>query len=165
MILMGNYRNVPNGEIPILIDNIVNLSSPIMGFNRVEIMPPFELKFTFDNQFDMGYYDFIMQNDGPFFEFFSKIINQEYMNNNVYIIVSEGEGYDYINEALVKMIQVRYGVIVRYINEREDYYELVDDTERSFNILGIPNLDADLEKFRNIVSRINPGLLDTMVEE
>lgn len=165
MILMGNYKCIPNGEIAINLENIINLSSPIMGYNKVDIMPPFELKFTFDNQFDIAYYNFILQNDGPFFEFISKIINQEYMNMNVYIIVSEGQGYDYINEALIKMIQVRYGVIVRYITERIDYNELVDDTERSFNILGISNLDTDLERFRNIVSRVNPGLFDTMIQE
>lgn len=163
MIIMGNYRNIPNGEFTI--HSIVKLSGPIDGYTILDIMPPFELKFTFDNQFDRAYYDYIIQNDNVFFEFMSKLINPEYMNMNVYVIVNEGEGYDYINEALMKMIQVRYGIIVRYINERSDYYELVDDTDRSFNVLGIPNLDADLDRFRSIVSRVNPSLFDTMVQE
>lgn len=164
MIIMGNYLCIPQGEIDVDPENIVNLSSPIMGYNRLDIMPPLELKFTFDNQFDQEYYNYLIMNDGVFFELMNKVIIKEYMNENVYIIVSEGEGYDYINESLMKMINARYGFVIRYINDRSDYLYLNDNTELSFNIYGVANLDEDLERFRMIVSQINPDLFNTIIE-
>ena len=157
MIIMGNYKCIPNPDI-IDIDyiNILNLSSPINGFGRLNLMPPIELKFTFDNTFDRMYYDYVIQNDSAFIEFMSKLIFPTYNGKNVYIIVNEGEGYDYINESIMKMIQARYGIVVNYVNEIEDYETLKDDYTVSFNYYGIMNFIPDSERYRDLMFRLNP---------
>lgn len=153
MILMGNYMNIPNQE---QVDDLVlyNLSSPIMGFQVVDLLPPYELEFTYDNTFDKIYYDYIINNDNKFMNLMAIIMN-EYHNRNTYIIVSEGQGYDYINESLMKLIQVRYGIIVQYINDKSDYEMLRDDTDISFSIFGMESLMIDKERYALIYTETN----------
>ena len=115
MILMGTYQNLPP---EFSIDDLIiyNFTSPLMGFPNINLLPPPQLDYTFDNTFDQMYYDYMINCDGAFMELM-KLIMAEYHNKNIYLIVSEGNGYDYINESLAKLIQVRYGIVIQYIND------------------------------------------------
>lgn len=157
MIIMGNYKHIPNVDIiDIEYNNILNLSSPINGFDRLNLLPPIDLKFTFDNTFDRMYYEYVINDNNAFIEFMSKIILPVYSGKNVYIIVNEGYGYDYINESIMKMIQARYGVVVNYINDIEDYFYIKDDYTVSFNSYGMINFIQDSEKYRQLMFIANP---------
>lgn len=125
---------------------IYNLTSPIEGYPILDLVPPNDLTFTYDNTFDKIYYEFILNNDDKFMNLMTIIMN-EYYNKNTYLIVSEGMGYDYINESLMKLIQVRYGIIVQYIGDKSDYEMIRNDTDISFSIFGMDSLMQDKERF------------------
>ena len=47
----------------------------------------------------------------------------------------------------MKLIQVRYGIVIQYINDIEDYNELRQDSDISFSIFGMENLIQDKERY------------------
>lgn len=145
MILMGDYTTIPDPDV-IQDLTIFNISSPITGYNVLSIMPPYTLDFTFDNTFDKVYYEYLIANDQIFIQFMNIIMN-EYYGGNTYILISKGPSYDYINESLCKLIQVRYGIIVQYINDIEDYSMLRYDTDVSFSVFGMEALVQDKERY------------------
>lgn len=152
MILMGTYQNLPP---EFSIDDLIiyNFTSPLMGFPNINLLPPPQLDYTFDNTFDQMYYDYMINCDGAFMELM-KLIMAEYHNKNIYLIVSEGNGYDYINESLAKLIQVRYGIVIQYINDIEDYNELRWDSDVSFSIFGMDNLIGDKERYTSLYEQM-----------
>lgn len=145
MILMGTYQNLPP---EFAVDDLIiyNFTSPLMGFPSINLLPPPNLQYTFDNTFDKMYYDYMINCDDAFMELM-RLIMGEYHNKNIYLLVSEGNGYDYINESLMKLIQVRYGIVIQYINDIEDYNELRQDSDISFSIFGMENLIQDKERY------------------
>ena len=145
MILMGTYQNLPP---EFAVDELIiyNFTSPLMGFPQINLLPPPQLEYTFDNTFDIEYYNYLINCDDAFMQLML-LIMAEYHNKNVYLLVSEGNGYDYINDSLMKLIQVRYGIVVQYINDIEDYDELRQDSDISFSVFGMENLIQDKERY------------------
>ena len=145
MILMGTYQNLPP---EFAVDELIiyNFTSPLMGFPQINLLPPPQLEYTFDNTFDIEYYNYLINCDDAFMQLML-LIMAEYHNKNVYLLVSEGNGYDYINDSLMKLIQVRYGIVVQYINDIEDYNELRQDSDISFSVFGMENLIQDKERY------------------
>lgn len=142
---MGTYQNLPP---EFAVDELIiyNFTSPLMGFPQINLLPPPQLEYTFDNTFDIEYYNYLINCDDAFMQLML-LIMAEYHNKNVYLLVSEGNGYDYINDSLMKLIQVRYGIVVQYINDIEDYNELRQDSDISFSVFGMENLIQDKERY------------------
>lgn len=131
---------------------VFNLSSPVEGVPRLELLPPFQ---SYDiKQFDIEYYNYIINNDGVFYEFMSKIIMNLYFGINVIILIGKGEVYEFISESLQKLIQQRYGINSYVINDIEDY-EMLNIDKTQFSLQGLYNLDKDKERFIELFGRIH----------
>lgn len=158
MLIFCTYDNLLLKENQV----VFNLSSPIEEVNRLNLLPPFELKYDI-KQFDIEYYNFILNNDGPFYEFMSKIIMNLYYGIDVVILVGKGEVYEFITESLQKMIQQRYGINSYIVQDKEDYEFLkIDRTQ--FSIQGLYNLDIDKERFTNIFANIHQEQIEKELE-
>lgn len=157
MLLVSKSENLPyimnsfkDGELVIL-----NLSSLKEGFQRVAIMPPSSLNFLDDINFDMGYLEYIFNNDMIFLEFM-KIIIPLYIGMNVCVLVSMDDNMDRITESLLKIIQQRYGYNSFIINDPEDTLCIDTEimTEEGFSVLGMSTLDQDRERYEYITTKI-----------
>lgn len=104
-----------------------------------------------EKDFDIWYFDYIMNNEIPFTSLMNVLMNL-YDGNNVYVCIGE---YSYdriiamINESFMKVIQQRYDIKYYIINSAEDYYSIINGNDGcAFNsIEGIMNFDKDKERF------------------
>lgn len=130
-----------------LSSNYVNPSIPQLNLMRIA-----RLDYTsrdVDNQF----YNIIMTNDMYFCELM-KIMIPLYQGKDVALMVyREEDFFDPYTETVGKVIQQRYGYNYQLINEYEDFNEF--DTS-SFNINGVFYLDQDIQRYNNIILKINP---------
>lgn len=129
---------------------ILNLNSFMEGFERLNILPPFGLEYG-DKNFDIMYANYILQNDIPFMELM-KIIMTIYSGNNVIILSSKGNIYEFVAESLQKFIQQRYSLVSYIVNDLDDW-QYVEDT--MFDINGVYNLDLDKERFTYLYAQMN----------
>lgn len=131
------------------IDNtmVYNLSSLKEGYERLNILPPFKMKYD-SKDFDIAYYKYIIENNGPFYDFM-KVVMGLYEGKDIIILIGVGEVFDSIAESLQKMIQQRYGVVSYNAYCREDLEEIHDSS--SFSIQGLYNLDGDKERYSELL--------------
>ena len=148
MLVMCDHRCI-NQEV-IYRSVIFNLSSLLEGFERINILPPFEMD-RYSRDFDIMYAQYLLGNDNTFYEFM-KIIIAIYYGVDTIILVDRNELYECVNESLLKFIQQRYGLICNNINEIEDW-EAVQECD--FTLQGLYNLDQDKERFTTIHAKYN----------
>lgn len=156
MLYYGNGMFIPDNC------KVVNLNSMREGFPRfVYLVPPNYIGNCTGRDFDITYYNYIINNDIVFTEFFS-IIYELYINNDVFILIDENMDWsENIAESLFKAIQQRYGYNAIKIETEEDYLYFKNYTEESsFNKeWGIYNLDIDKERYSVIIetNRLRAG--------
>lgn len=145
MLYYGNAKNIQDQCV------VLNFTSYIEGYRRLNLIPPNSLGASSEYDFDVLYMQYIMSNDMIFAEFFT-IINLLYMGNDVYIIISDDDWSETLIESLLKLIQQRYGYnAVRVDNLDDVIYSEPTDFDRSF---GIFNLDEDLDRYSYIIESI-----------
>jgi len=135
---------------------IFNLASSLEGFERVDIIPRFQMEYS-NRDFDVLYAKYIMETDSVFYEFM-KIIISLYNGFDVFILTNRSGFYEDIIESLQKLIQQRYGIISNIINEPDDWNYV---QESCFNINGLYNLDIDKERYAVMFTNLN---LDTILK-
>lgn len=96
-----------------------------------------------DAEFDMMYQNYIFTNNIAFDQFMSLII-PVYMNPDVLVqvLITESNLRDIITEALIKLIQARYGYNSYIVKDIEDFLYVEEST---FSIPGLFNISKDLE--------------------
>ena len=151
--MYGTSDNIIDGAI------IYNLTSLREGYQRFQfLIPPNTIGYLTNREFDIAYYQYIMNNDIVFGEFF-QIISALYNGNNVYIIISENDWSENLVESLMKVIQQRYGYNAGKINCYDDYLFMMNNKYYSeFDYrFGLGNLDSDKERYAILVegSRIH----------
>lgn len=131
---------------------VFNLSSQTQDVSRLPgLMINVTGPINDEKEFDIWYYDYIMNNQIPFSSLMTVLMNV-YEGFNVYVCIGE---YSYdrvismINESFMKVIQQRYDIKYYIINSAEDYYSIVNGNDGCvFNsIEGIMNFDKDKEQF------------------
>lgn len=127
---------------------VFNLTSYKEGFNRLNLLvPPNELGYFTDRNFDIAYMNYIMGNDVVFCQFFWIIYNL-YIGNDVFIIANPADWSENILESLLKLIQQRYGYNAVKIDSDKDYIYAMNYFNPGFAPnYGIYNLDQDKERF------------------
>lgn len=147
MLYVGDHTTlVDNGGNP-YVNNILvyNLSSPLEGFERLDIIPS-HLMYTEETsrEFDIAYAQYILQ-----FRLIElmKIIFPLYDCMDVYLLVYKDNAYfDIVTESILKFIQNRYGILPVVINEATDYNDVVrTQYNTSFSLNGMYNFDIDRE--------------------
>jgi hypothetical protein len=145
-----------NGANSTIVDaKIYNVSSMREGYENLQILiPPNVIGKTFDREFDINYYNYIIQNDQVFMEFF-RIIQDLYLNKNVYLMFGDDEWSENLCQSLLKIIQQRYGYNGYYIDNMNDYlYASMNDTSDFNKEYGIYNLDQDKMRYSYLVKQI-----------
>lgn len=140
---------------------IFNLSSPIEGGVRLHsLTPPISLwQMRETKDFDIGYADYILNNDAAFVDLM-RVICHIYNGEHVIVLVNTDEINTFITESLLKFIQQRYGYNGWVLNCLND---VLYAYESDFSVNGLYNLDQDRERY---VRLENPMiLLSGMVEE
>lgn len=149
MLVFGPYdilRNITGDFV------VFNLSSQTQDIQRLPgLMIDINGPINDEKEFDIWYYDYIMNNIVPFTSLMNVLMTL-YDGNNVYICIGE---YSYdriiamINESFMKLIQQRYDIKYYIINSAEDYYSIENGNDGcAFNsIEGIMNFDKDKETF------------------
>lgn len=157
MLYYGNGNYIPDDC------KVVNLNSMKEGYPRFAyLVPPNNMGYCTGRDFDIAYYNYIIQNDVVFTEFFS-IIYELYANNcDVFILIDENMDWaENIAESLFKAIQQRYGYNAIKVETEEDYLYFKNNTQESqFNQeWGIYNLDIDKERYTIIIetNRLRAG--------
>jgi len=131
--------------------SILNLSSFKMGFNRINIAPPYNCVGLDEKMFDMTYAQFLLQDEQVFMELM-KIIEPIYQGVDIIILISLGIDWDMITESLQKFLQQRYNIISSICYDVEDY-EYGQDLIMTQNSLY--NFDNDRKRFINLFVAIN----------
>lgn len=153
MLLFGEYKNLLIYKNDMI---VFNLSSLIEGYERVNLLPPYNMQINMvdDKQFDIAYANFILNDENAFYDFM-KIIMSLYNGLNVYILVGGNEGmYDFLTESLQKFIQSRYGIISYVINDISDWDSIVEDRS-TFSLNGLYTMDIDKERFTYLFAKYN----------
>ena len=132
---------------------VYNLTSLREGFNNLRLLlPPREVGRCVDRDFDIQYYQYILNNDYVFCEFFQIVYNL-YLGIDVFIIASEEDWSENILESLLKIIQQRYGYNSVKIDTDEDYIFARNSMDFRFSPPGLYNLDQDKDRFAAIVEK------------
>ena len=156
MLIFGTYKTAPGKFDPNMIPGIqkVLLFNMYSIYDQGEMVynlvpqpyPPEEILLSPDQLiFDNMYANYLMTNTYAFIDLM-KIMYPLYENSDLlaYVLVGDDVYRDAMTQSLIKFIQERYGYISNYINDIEDipYVQHSD-----FSRYGIMNLDADKEKF------------------
>ena len=150
MLVFASARAVINNEIIMSrCFNIYNLSSPIEGFNRLDLFIQPSKLFSYDSKdFDIKYYNFIM--NVKFMELM-KVMMDLYYGKDVIILISDNIDNNIVSESLQKVIQQRYGLLSYVLYEPDDFASIsIDKSE--FSIQGLYNLDQDKERYTQILN-------------
>lgn len=154
MLMYGNSINSSYVDA-----KIYNVSSMREGFINLQILiPPNIIGKTFDREFDINYFNYILGNDNVFMEFF-RIIQDLYLGKNVYLMFGEDDWSENLCQSLLKIIQQRYGYNGYYITNFNDYvYISMNDTSDFDKEYGIYNLDQDKMRYSYLVKSIEVRL-------
>ena len=161
MLLFGDalvYNDIKMGG---KVKSVFNLSSPIEGGVRLHsLTPPISLwQMREEKNFDIGYADYILNNDAAFVDLM-RVICQIYNGNHVFILVNTDDINTFITESLMKFIQQRYGYNGNIMNCLNDIFWA---SESDFSVNGLYNLDNDRQRYLKLE---NPMvLLSGMAEE
>lgn len=156
MLYYGNGDYIPEEC------KVFNLNSMKEGYPRFRfILPPNNLMNYKDKEFDIIYYNYLIQDNNAFTEFFS-IIYELYIGNDVFIIVDQKMNWtENTSESIFKAIQQRYGYNAIQINSFEDYIWVKNSGfDSQFNPdYGLYNLDIDRDRYTYLIesARLQAG--------
>lgn len=156
MLMYGLARNIPTTD-DLVVFNISGFAQ--IGIPLDVLIPPNSLGVTSSKEFDLNYYNWIMNNDALFVEFF-RIIQALYTGKKVYLVSGDYDWAENTTESILKLIQQRYGYNGVYINSDDDFI-MLSQYEYKFSKYGLANLDYDKNRYSYLVNRMElqtPGL-------
>ena len=126
---------------------VFSINSMVEGLPTLQLVPPRELGYLSDYDFDVAYYNWVLGNDYIFHQFFT-IINNLYIGSaDILLLFSNDPWSENLAESLLKIIQQRYGYNGVLINNIEDYIQ-ANHMEFNFNReYGLYNLDQDKQRY------------------
>ena len=145
MIVFGSFH-----AIAPLINNdnsiLFNINAPV---DRGNSLPNILLSnipqgtYLGEYEYDLMYADYLTKNDAAFSDLMNIIYN-DYIGNNVYVIIDKAWWSMLYIESLIKFIQVRYGFTPNLINEPDDIFSC---KQTEYSIEGRQQLQVDKERF------------------
>lgn len=122
--------------------NSLNESLPVL-----HLVPPTQLGYLVDYDFDVAYYNWVLNNDYVFSQLFT-IINHLYNGTDVLLVFSNDPWSENLAETIMKVIQQRYGYNGALIQSFDDYVYASNQIDFNFNReWGLYNLDQDKNRF------------------
>ena len=133
--------------------SIFSITSMNESLPVLHLVPPRELGYLTDYEFDLAYYNYILGNPYAFGEFFV-IINQLYIGRDVLLVFSNDDWSENLAESLLKIIQQRYGYNGVLITCLDDYIFASNNMDFNFNReWGLINLDNDKNQISYIMEQ------------
>lgn len=132
----------------------LNESLPVL-----HLVPPQQLGYLSSYEFDVAYYNYIINNNDMIFAEFFVIIQNLCCGRDVLLVFSNDDWSENLAESLLKIIQQRYGYNGVFINSMEDYIQ-ANNMEFNFNReWGLINLDQDINRadYFNETVRLKQG--------
>lgn len=152
MLIFGPANTIP-------IDKefcVFNLTSSIQSIPRLAglVVNPGNIYIDgeAEKSFDIWYYEYIL-NDMTACTSLMSVLDALYMNNNVYICISEYINDPFmsiINETFMKILQTRYGIKYSIINDPDDYNYIPKDGCDFMSVDGIMNFDKDRRRYQQL---------------
>ena len=135
---------------------VFNITSMREDLPRLNLIPPEYVGKLNSRDFDIAYMNYIFGYDPAFAEFF-QIINNLYIGNDVYLVMTAGIDWsENLIESILKIIQQRYGYNAVRIYTQDDYIQ-AQNTRMQFDpTYGLMNLDADKQRYAMMFMNINP---------
>lgn len=129
---------------------IININANITGFEYLCLTPQFHMNSldVFSSEFDGWYVSQIFNNEGLFMNFM-KIMTYLRNGKDVILLFYRGsETIDAMNEALLKLIQKRYGYNYQLVDSENgiDFYD-----QSGFSVPGIIQFDIDDSMYQNLL--------------
>ena len=126
---------------------IVNFTSLRMGYKQLSLYPRKEtMQYVNSGKiFDQMYARQLLEDDSMFMNLMY-IVQQVYDGKEVVILVTLGNGWDFVLESLQKFLQSRYGFITCLVESPEDYAFV---EESPITPMYLYNLELDMARFRN----------------
>lgn len=145
MLFVGDHTTVPVGTDCI----IYNLTSPLEGFERLDILPNMIVTEENSREFDIQYAQFLLCYK---MTEIMKVMFPLYDGKNVYILVYRDNGYfDMMLDSVLKFIQQRYGIQPVIINDKDDYcFIKYTQQNSSLSLHGLSNFDIDKEIYTRL---------------
>lgn len=140
---------------------VLNLSSYYSGFTNINSLINQAFRLTnglggsqlidciSSPMFDQQYANIILSEDNSFMELM-KIMIPSYEGSTVVVLIEHDELRDAVTEALIKLIQVRYGYNCWIVEDFDDLNS-IDISKEYFTPMGITALDADRFRYQNLM--------------
>lgn len=103
---------------------------------------------------NISYDQYIFGQNNEVFCLFMSVMEKLFNGLNVYLIKSNYSDYDESIEQLQRLIFARYGYRSQIINSIDDIY-YIDQSEGSFNIIGIQNYDIDANRYFSLLQSMH----------
>lgn len=152
MLIFGPANAIPTDKE----FRVFNLTSSIQSIPRLAglVVNPGNIYIDgeAEKSFDIWYYEYIL-NDMTACTSLMSVLDALYMNNNVYICISEYINDPFmsiINETFMKILQTRYGIKYSIINDLDDYNYIPKDGCDFMSVDGIMNFDRDRRRYKQL---------------
>ena len=144
MLMYGTSMAIPIvdvGKTMIYSITSLNESLPVL-----HLIPPNQLGYLVDYDFDVAYFNWIINDKAAFYDFFT-IVNHLYLGQDVLLVFSNDLWSENLAESILKLIQERYGYNGVLITSIDDYIQ-ANHMDFNFNReWGLYNLDQDKQRF------------------
>lgn len=144
MLMYGTSMSIPIvdvGKTMIFSINSLNESIPVL-----HLIPPPQLGYLSNYDFDVAYYNWVINDNAAFQQFFT-IVNYLYSGLDVLLVFSNDLWSENLAETILKIIQERYGYNGVLITCFDDYIQ-ANHMDFNFNReWGLYNLDQDKQRF------------------
>ena len=142
MLIFGPYNAI---QYP-YVQMVFNLSSLTQDIPRLPgLIPPINGHIVDEKDFDMWYYNYVLNNPEPFKSMMSILLSM-YDGYITYVCIGEYIMDPYmsiINESFMKILQQRYGIKYSIVNEINDYDYIQKDGSDFDNNEGLQTFDED----------------------
>lgn len=149
MLIFGPYNAI---QYP-YVQMVFNLSSLTQDIPRLPgLIPPINGPIIDEKDFDMWYYNYVLNNPEPFKSMMSILLSM-YDGYITYVCIGEYIMDSYmsiINESFMKILQQRYGIKYSIVNELGDYDYIQKDGSDFDNNEGLQTFDEDRMEYLQI---------------
>lgn len=144
---------------------IININANVIGFYYLCITPPLNSLGginVFSQEFDDWYVQQLLTSDALFMNFM-EIVSYLINGKDVILLVYRGsEVIDAMNEALVKLIQIRYGYNYQIVDS-EDGINFSDQS--TFTTYGIMQFDIDYKRYESLLIKYDKLNVNVPIDE
>lgn len=144
---------------------VLNINANVTGFDNLNLTPDLRNLGGIDpssQEFDDWYVYQIFNNDWLFINFMQIACHLRNGKDVVLLMYRQSDVFDAMNEALLKIIQIRYGYNYQIVDDK-DGFDFFDQS--TFTTDGIIQFDKDYEKYQTLLVKHDIIKYTEMIDE